>query len=104
MGFRGLLSVYKMTNFDAVYKQWINKGFKDQFNRTGELVRSIFENKMYKVRVMKCVNEMQLRPKLCYLTVLTTPACCKLLLGDERRILVAFTDNKSLKQISYSFS
>ena len=43
---------------------------------------------------MKCVSEMQFMPLFCHLTVYSVPICCKILLGDVRRIVVAFTDDK----------
>ena len=48
---------------------------------------------------MKCVNEMQFMQKFCYLTVLSAQFCCKILHGDVRRIVVAFTDDKSYETV-----
>ena len=44
---------------------------------------------------MKCVNEMKFSQYFCYLIVLTTLICSKILLGDTRRNIGAFTENKS---------
>ena len=54
-----------------------------------------FESKNVQILVMKCASEMQFMEKFCYLTVKSVPFCCKILLGDVRRIIVAFTDVKS---------
>ena len=43
---------------------------------------------------MKCVSEMQFIQYFCYLTVKYVPICCKILLGDVRRIVVAFAENR----------
>ena len=43
---------------------------------------------------MKYVSEMQFMQLLCYLTVNSVLICCKILLGDVRRIVVAFKDDK----------
>ena len=43
---------------------------------------------------MKCVSEMQFMQYFCYLTVSAVPIYCKILLGDVRGIIVAFTDDK----------
>ena len=43
---------------------------------------------------------MQSMRYFCYLTVLTAPFFCKILLGDVRKIVVAFTDGKSYSRHS----
>ena len=55
----------------------------------------LFESKNEQILVMKCVNVMQFMQLFCYLTVLSASFCCKILLGDVRRIIVAFPDDKS---------
>ena len=56
--------------------------------------KEYFENKNVQVLVMKCVSEMLFMQYICYLTVYSVPICCKILLGDVRRIVVTFTDDK----------
>ena len=43
---------------------------------------------------MKCASEMQLMQLLSYLPVKSVPICFKILLGDLRRIFVAFIDDE----------
>ena len=106
MGFLGQLSGCKMPNFDAVYIKRIGKGsffscFRPMFplscySKVWHVRRSgneHFESKHAQILVMKCVSEMQFMKYFCYLTVKSAHICCKILLGDVRRIVVAFTDD-----------
>ena len=43
---------------------------------------------------MKCVSEMRFMQLFCYIIVKSVPIYWKILLGDVRRLVVAFTDDK----------
>ena len=82
-----------MVKFLRLFRQMFLLSCYSKVSHARRSGKEHFESK--NIQILAC--EVQFMQQFCYLTVFKpVPICCKILLGDVRRIIVAFTDDKIL--------